>query len=408
LSIPPTLTLLPLPEYLSNPSDGSRYQGTCKFSQLVNFIPAGQGAIPIMGVVQPIFLWDIYAHLCGEQREIILGTPPNGRAAQSTQLEVFTTWQEYQNDFLDSRRKGPGDTAPTYWPTDLDAGPELFADSAPWMAIEIRDDEIEDLCRQAPAFLSQFSSGGTETVPSEAHVTSLSFDVAVTRLVRPWFHPEIFSDRRWKWQGLHEGLSDGADPPKGSLPAYPTAVILARHAHPKVSNIQSDSDTAQTQMLRLRQDIARLPFALPAVTLKLPADAAKSGPENEIRLCLAVHTQMIRRPLPLPVALPVAAPTATPLVLAARTGPPPLRTATLAGLRTVTLPSFAHSPSLPSGLANAITSLKEGETDSDACHDPGTGSEPELDTDLFADAQILAFLSTRVPRSPDPDPALQF
>ncbi len=64
---------------------------------------------------------------------------------------------------------------------------------------------------------------------------SLTFEIAQAAIVRPWFHPSFIKSKSWRFSpGSDEVVSgdmvsDGGNPPKGLMPAYPTSVIFIRN-----------------------------------------------------------------------------------------------------------------------------------------------------------------------------------
>ena len=63
---------------------------------------------------------------------------------------------------------------------------------------------------------------------------ALSFEIAQVPIVRPWFKEAFLLSRSWRFdqnnaEAKGEIISDGGKPPKGKMPAYPTAVIFIRN-----------------------------------------------------------------------------------------------------------------------------------------------------------------------------------
>ena len=63
---------------------------------------------------------------------------------------------------------------------------------------------------------------------------SLSFEIGQAIISRPWFKPSFINSKSWRFDQNNpevrgEVLSDGAVPPKGLMPAYPTAIIFIRN-----------------------------------------------------------------------------------------------------------------------------------------------------------------------------------
>jgi hypothetical protein len=65
---------------------------------------------------------------------------------------------------------------------------------------------------------------------SRLGIGRISFEVARTQIVRPWFEPNLIASRYWEWgaSGMAD-LSDGGRPPRGSMTAYPVEVVFARN-----------------------------------------------------------------------------------------------------------------------------------------------------------------------------------
>lgn len=58
----------------------------------------------------------------------------------------------------------------------------------------------------------------------------ISFDIAQVNLSRPWFDPNFFGMRSWKFSNPSTPpLSDGRRPPQGSLIGFPTSCIFAKN-----------------------------------------------------------------------------------------------------------------------------------------------------------------------------------
>lgn len=85
---------------------------------------------------------------------------------------------------------------------------------------------------------------------SDTSGLSLSVKLLQVPLTRPWMRSEIFWSRGWKFSpssGL--GLvSDGGLPPKGLMPLFPTAVVLARDL---VINLDMTKEVNQAQLSSL-------------------------------------------------------------------------------------------------------------------------------------------------------------
>lgn len=99
-----------------------------------------------------------------------------------------------------------------------------------WTKITLGSDEIKNLVTQANQNISGVINSGflDSSLQANLEIERLSVELARVDLVRPWFAPELFTNRTWRWTHDREPLSTGGESPKGSLPAYPVALIFAR------------------------------------------------------------------------------------------------------------------------------------------------------------------------------------
>ena len=68
----------------------------------------------------------------------------------------------------------------------------------------------------------------------------LSFEIGQALISRPWFKASFINSKTWRFdqnnpETKSEMLSDGSTPPKGLMPAYPTAILFIRNL-----NLQMD------------------------------------------------------------------------------------------------------------------------------------------------------------------------
>lgn len=62
----------------------------------------------------------------------------------------------------------------------------------------------------------------------------LSFEIAQAQIVRPWYKQAFLHSKSWRFdqdnpEAKSQMVSDGGKPPKGLIPAYPTAVVMIRN-----------------------------------------------------------------------------------------------------------------------------------------------------------------------------------
>ncbi|MBV8055200.1 MAG: hypothetical protein JO071_08180 [Deltaproteobacteria bacterium] len=79
---------------------------------------------------------------------------------------------------------------------------------------------------------------------------ALSFEIAQIPIYMPWYKPSYLMSHTWRFDPgnpdvKNDMLSDGASPPKGLLPAYPTAVIFIRNLHMEIGHNDSFSNFLQ-------------------------------------------------------------------------------------------------------------------------------------------------------------------
>jgi hypothetical protein len=63
----------------------------------------------------------------------------------------------------------------------------------------------------------------------DVDVSNLSLELARVEVMRPWLEPLVFENRALRRSDDREPLSNGEEPPSGSLPTYVTAIVFARN-----------------------------------------------------------------------------------------------------------------------------------------------------------------------------------
>jgi hypothetical protein len=141
-------------------------------------------------------------------------------------------WQQWKQSFSQAIKTDLRGNAfyDTYlWPANF-----LDADSpAQWTELRMDAGEIQALSSMAADSTQQLATTLT-TEPAQAQaldvdVSNLSLELARVEVMRPWLEPLVFENRAWRWPDDREPLSDGEEPPNGSLPAYVTAIVFARN-----------------------------------------------------------------------------------------------------------------------------------------------------------------------------------
>jgi hypothetical protein len=151
-------------------------------------------------------------------------------------------WSEWKAQFREAKRSDlefdRDFFATTVWPPGF-----YHADSeSGWTTVTMDGSEINSLRDRWVSDLPEGAGGDVldADVQADLWIDSLSVDLARVDLIRPWFMPSVLRSRVWKWRHDREPLSDGVDPPTGSLPAYPVSLIFAR-------NLSIDLDATDAQ-----------------------------------------------------------------------------------------------------------------------------------------------------------------
>jgi hypothetical protein len=104
-----------------------------------------------------------------------------------------------------------------------------------------------------------FGAGGSHSESSShseyhgqvdsSHV-DMSFEIAQIPIARPWFRPAFLTSHYWRFDQNNvvakgDKLSDGASPPDGKMPAYPTTAIFVRKLSLSFGDSHEFSDYAR-------------------------------------------------------------------------------------------------------------------------------------------------------------------
>lgn len=94
------------------------------------------------------------------------------------------------------------------------------------------------------------ASGGYEK--AEKHIAfdqndfSVKFKITQATISRPWFSSDFVTNNLWKWGITNPGeLSDGGDPPKGSMVGFPTTAVFVKDIEISSSDIKQRFDEIQ-------------------------------------------------------------------------------------------------------------------------------------------------------------------
>lgn len=76
---------------------------------------------------------------------------------------------------------------------------------------------------------------------------SLSFELVELPIHRFWFNESILLSDRWRLPDGAEPLSDGGDPPQGTMPAIPDRIVLARNIRMRFKDASTVVDRVESQ-----------------------------------------------------------------------------------------------------------------------------------------------------------------
>jgi len=236
--------------------------------------------------------------------------------------------------------------------------PHDVFDTEDWLRFTLSSDEIVALGTQAPQELREILG----QVDTTSDIQSLSFEYRSVALDRAWLQRSVFDSRFWRLGPEGGELCDGGDPPKGRCPGYPVALVFARRVTLQWKGVPpaDDHGVDPGRLLRLRPDILKqLRIPRPAVGTPRPVAATVARPRLEL-----VGRQ--RRSIPI-----------------------------------------SSSPALRLRFANLKTQRRSIQPDSEPR--PVVTEEPTLPPSSTGDdIIILGLLCKRLPRCPDPDPALRW
>ncbi|MFI1702628.1 hypothetical protein ACH419_42930 [Streptomyces bobili] len=94
-----------------------------------------------------------------------------------------------------------------------------------WPRVELSRDMLVTLASQASPALTAALGGAIDD-----DILSVAFDYCLVSIARPWFDPvmDLFGSRAWRFPAGTQSLSDGADRPQGRCTTYVDTVALVR------------------------------------------------------------------------------------------------------------------------------------------------------------------------------------
>jgi Carboxypeptidase regulatory-like domain len=130
-----------------------------------------------------------------------------------------------------------------------------------WITVKVGRDQIRAADPANP--LVPPPRAGDRVAPlDEEAIESIELDLQVFKVERFWLWDALFGNRLWTWETPDEPVSTGGQPPSGRLPAYTTAVIIARNLRVSGRNRLVDSAAVGSQT---PLQLATFRFAAPTV-----------------------------------------------------------------------------------------------------------------------------------------------
>jgi len=275
--------------------------------------------------------------------------------------------------------------------------PSNALDVGSWLHFTLTADEANKLIKEAPAELRARLGPN----PVSFDIESLSFEYSCVKVIRPWFDSEVFKSRFWRFYDGSKLVSDGVNPAIGSCPLYVTALVFARKLEIKLKENSSTNDEALKRLAA--QKTLSLGF------IKLAAPIATPAPHVSPLISNASLAASVKIAQPAVVAgQPVRA--AMVDVHAANIAAGALKISGVSPtIKGVAISPVATKPSKSAGIAQLQTKVFTRIPLPDVKRPPDTPPPPPTapvadDDELY----VMAFICKRVPRSPDPDPNLQW
>jgi hypothetical protein len=269
--------------------------------------------------------------------------------------------------------------------------------NAGWNTITVTRDELTALAAAAPEDLRSRLSGGS----GDGTVDRVSFDYSWVTVQRPWFSPEVFGSRAWRLPEPDRVFSDGGSPPQGQCTAYVSGLVLARNI--TVRRRATSASTGGLGFLAVTDRIHRTLAARPQPAAVVMARADERRALSRARAD-AHHAEITRAAEPPLRGLgSVARRAEGPAVAARRFGLRPT-IATEAAPASERAPLVAQPFIKPAafvlvpGIRAAPISVRPPEA---LPADTTTASDPD-------EIYVIAFVCRLLPKSPDPDPTLQW
>jgi hypothetical protein len=210
-----------------------------------------------------------------------------------------------------------------FFATSLVPGGFAFSDQG-WSKFKFNEKEVDTFSKfkstqfegktsfgWGPLSVGGGAEGGSSSKKEISNVSNFEMEFAVTQipLVRAWFDPTFLESRAWKLgpNALElTQLSDGGDPPKGMLVAYPTSVIFARDIRINFNEMH-DETSEINKTLKAKGNAGYGPFKISgsytrdSKEKKVQSDLTERGLEVKGLQILGFRCRLLKKsPDPLP------------------------------------------------------------------------------------------------------------
>jgi hypothetical protein len=172
--------------------------------------------------------------------------------------------QEYEDDLEHARLTGLASGSDFFYTSLL---PGNFATSTGWTGFSFNSGDFGSYSNSSfnnsgwsasagGSFLGIFGGGGSASGSSSTQAYGgsfnsdyfyLAFEICQVPISRPWFKDAFLVSKAWRFavndpDYAGKAISDGANPPKGLIPAYPTAVVFIRNLKMTLGHSQGFSE----------------------------------------------------------------------------------------------------------------------------------------------------------------------
>lgn len=342
---------------------------------------------------------------------------------------VQDAWRDREDRFEAARRDDPEFGA--YWRTGFE--PRAVVDSDAWSSIAIDKSEISGLVERArPAVQTAAEGWAPDDGSNRADVIieRITFKAARIDILRPWFDAGVFESRAWKLPSHTGPVSDGTLNPRGLLPAYVVSAIMVKDVDIRLQPERTKNAEFVRSVAAGRLGLIG-PFAVRNTRRSTDANPLVAvrafdflgmtgrGRDGESRLRTAVEHRVlsnaaiaavtggtraaaVHRPGPAPAARRGRGSLPFSPAAAARPSVPPLRRPRPHSVVGTPVVSRTKPPNVPSEPIRARLAPTTASTS--APEDPRRDADDDVPTVLH----VVAYICARTPRSPNPDPSLDW